>query len=43
MEENKEEMKNTLTRPAGFTAQFQKIVIGNIELFFYRYGKFVGR
>ena len=43
MEESMEEGKKTVMRPSGFTAKFQKVVIGNIELFFYRYGKLVGR
>ena len=38
-----EKVKKVKTPSQGCSQRFQKAVIGNIEVFFYRYGKFVAR
>ena len=43
MDENKQQIKDTEKPKEGLSQRFQKVVIGNIELSFYRYGKLVAR
>lgn len=38
-----EKVKKVKTPSEGCSQRFQRAVIGNIEVFFYRYGKFVAR
>ena len=43
MDEKKQTVKEIEKPKEGLSQRFQKVVIGNIELSFYRYGKLVAR